>query len=295
MKEFTFVTITYNHERFIVEHLESIRALIAAHGDGMQFDIVIADDCSKDQTVRVAEEWFESNRGLFRDVVILDRKKNLGTIRNLYDAVAHCKTHFYKLLAGDDKYYTNDLFGTMEQYDGKLVVTPIIPFGGDAGFSGQAQTYRFLYSDKKHLGKWIRYRNLILAPGVFIPIEVWQDEELKEYLFRYTYIEDYPMWYYLLNTKRIDYDIITTPFVCYRMNSGISRNKKQKTFSAWEQEHEALYKDLKVRIRDNGKKKFLNPYWYELTVMRRFHSGKKDIIRVFSDNPDLKPYYVDQR
>ncbi len=43
---FTFLTVAYNHEKFILEHLESIRYLMNNYGDGIDVSIIINDDCS---------------------------------------------------------------------------------------------------------------------------------------------------------------------------------------------------------------------------------------------------------
>ena len=51
MRDFTFIVITYNHEEFILEHLESIKFLINHYGHGINFTISVADDASKDNTL----------------------------------------------------------------------------------------------------------------------------------------------------------------------------------------------------------------------------------------------------
>ena len=290
MNEFTFVTISYNHEKYMIEHLESIRYLIEEYGQSMSFDFILGDDCSRDATVAVVKEWIGAHRDLFRNVTIIDRKENIGTINNLFDSMSVCKTHYCKLLAGDDKYYRNNIFKMLEENDEKLVLTPILPFGGSVSFSGQAQTYKFLYGDQKHIGKWLHYRNLILAPGVFIPVSVWRDQGLRDFLAPYKYIEDYPMWCYLFHIKKMEYRMLAEPYICYRMNSGISRNKKQEKFNAWTQEHDRIVRDMKVLIRDG--KKQLNPHWYYFTAMRYYYSHKKSVNRVFSENTDLKQFYT---
>ena len=51
---FTFLTVAYNHEKFILEHLESIRYLVNNYGDGIDVSIIINDDCSVQHVFQLA-------------------------------------------------------------------------------------------------------------------------------------------------------------------------------------------------------------------------------------------------
>ena len=104
MKEFTFIVITYNQEQYVVEHLNSIKNLIELYGKDMSIDLVHADDKSRDGTVEVVRKWLDQNRDLFRNVTVIEREKNVGTIRNIKSAIEATKTEQFKFLAGDDKY-----------------------------------------------------------------------------------------------------------------------------------------------------------------------------------------------
>ncbi|WP_288927434.1 glycosyltransferase, partial [uncultured Trichococcus sp.] len=61
---FTFVAITYNHEKYIIEHLESIKYQIENFSKGKQVNLVISDDGSMDNTMLYAQQWIERNKYL---------------------------------------------------------------------------------------------------------------------------------------------------------------------------------------------------------------------------------------
>ena len=62
---FTFLTITYNQENLIIEHLEGIKYQIENHGKNHRFKYILGDDCSTDSTVKLVEEWIKLNSKLF--------------------------------------------------------------------------------------------------------------------------------------------------------------------------------------------------------------------------------------
>ena len=45
MKSFAFLVLAYNHELFIIDHLESIKFQILTYGKGLEIDLIINDDC----------------------------------------------------------------------------------------------------------------------------------------------------------------------------------------------------------------------------------------------------------
>jgi hypothetical protein len=54
---YAFLILTYNHQEYILEHLESIRYLVETHGTGFDVDLIVNDDCSRDQTSTLVDHW----------------------------------------------------------------------------------------------------------------------------------------------------------------------------------------------------------------------------------------------
>lgn len=294
VEEFTFISLTYNQEKYITEHLNSIKYLISTFGQGMKFDYILADDCSKDGTVSVASEWVEKNAGLFRNIIILSNKENQGVVRNLVAAMKKCRTANFKFLAGDDKYYKNNIFELYENINNKILISPVIPFGESvdkADFRWYSDSYFMLkYAcEKGKLNKLQRVNNFIPAAGVFFDVRELITDEFTSYIYDYRNIEDYPMWRYLIDTKRYDVSVLTEPYVEYRINSGISNNKSHEKRKSFDEELIKMHKELDVKYFKYPK--YLNPYRYWLKILQiKSKKSKEKAINVMSDNL-LKEYY----
>lgn len=240
MEAFTFATLTYNQENYILEHLESVRYQIEHYGQKTEIYYVLADDCSSDRTVELAQKWLNKNRRLFKGIEIITVQKNQGIVRNYEQALRHITTNHFKLLAGDDLYYCEDIFEAAKQ--GDFVMCPVVCFG-ENGVDRKSYRFRFWthkewidYGErnfKKKLMKRIKVKNCIVAPGV-----IWNhalvDEGLFEELKQFHWIEDYPSWNYILSKDTVIPIAYDKPIVLYRMNQGISHrktvNKRKKNF-----------------------------------------------------------------
>ena len=96
----TVCIITYNHERYIEQALDSVLAQIT----DFKFQIVIADDNSSDGTssilLRYAEEFSDRISLLLQD-------HNQGPARNFNDLMAYPNSPYISYLEGDD-YWTDE-------------------------------------------------------------------------------------------------------------------------------------------------------------------------------------------
>ena len=90
--------ITYNHERFIRQAIESV----LAQKVNFDFEVVIGEDCSTDNTRTIVAELQQKYP---ERIVALMRPNNLGAMRNLQETLAACKGQYIALLEGDD-YWT---------------------------------------------------------------------------------------------------------------------------------------------------------------------------------------------
>ncbi|WP_151798774.1 hypothetical protein [Acinetobacter bereziniae] len=69
MKSFSFLILAFNHEKYIIEHLESIKFLVEMHAENIEVDLIINDDKSTDDTVFLINQWLQLNDILFINVV----------------------------------------------------------------------------------------------------------------------------------------------------------------------------------------------------------------------------------
>ena len=297
LKEFTFITLSFNHEKYIEEHLESIRTLIINYGKGIDVHYYLADDGSLDNTVDIVKAWGEKeeNKKLFSSFTIGGDGVNRGTVQNLISAISSVKTDNMKFLAGDDCYYDADIFSAIEEAGDDVVLTPCIPMDGkeDAGRE-MARKYRLLLMGQIHgdIKKFIEYENFIQAPGVLIPGKYLKDKELYEELEPYKLIEDYPMWYYFFHKKNYPVRALPKPYVYYRIDSGVARHKTHQKRSAYDIDLETIEKRI-----DNNKKKFhvlINPYRYWMALKIFEHKARKKELNAFFEDRDDMKYYISE-
>lgn len=94
--------ITYNASKYIEPVLESI----LTQKCNFEYEIVIGDDCSKDNTLEILYR-FQSKYG---DILkILPHEYNVGASRNYLDVLKACSGEYIAHLDGDDLMYPNKL------------------------------------------------------------------------------------------------------------------------------------------------------------------------------------------
>ncbi len=91
----TAIVPCYNHARFVIEALESIRTQ-----DYPRLQIVIIDDCSKDSCPSLVRDWVAANPAL--DVTFIQNEKNLGVCKTMNRALTLAKGKYIALASGDD-------------------------------------------------------------------------------------------------------------------------------------------------------------------------------------------------
>ncbi len=262
---FTFATITYNHEKYIIEHLESIKYQISSFGQEETFSLVVSDDASTDKTIGLIESWLNYNRHLFVDVKILESEKNQGITKNYIRAVMSVESDNFKVLSGDDLYFKNNIFNIIKDFD--IVISPTIGFDDevitDIGFS---KLLLMKYNDASSIKKLLEYHDLISAPGVFIKRSLAQDEGLMDFLTEIYWVEDYAKWYYLFHHKnnlKVYYE--KYPHILYRDASGVSTNEFHPKRSDFKREEERLFKEWS--IKSHRYPKYINPYKYYMKYL----------------------------
>lgn len=91
----------YNQEQYAAQTLNSF----LAQECNFDFEIVIGEDFSKDNTLKICIEYQKR----FPDKIkLLNRKKNLGLIENFFEGLSHCKGKYIATCGGDD-YWTDPL------------------------------------------------------------------------------------------------------------------------------------------------------------------------------------------
>lgn len=91
----SFIVISHNFEKFILDCLNSIKEQTYTN-----FEIIIADDCSEDNTAANIEKFIYNNRDL--DIKFIKNQKNKGQLSTFLTALKEASGEFVCQIDGDD-------------------------------------------------------------------------------------------------------------------------------------------------------------------------------------------------
>jgi glycosyltransferase involved in cell wall biosynthesis len=106
--EISICIITYNQDKYLERAIES--ALMQQCS--FQYEIIISDDCSNDNTKAIMTRYAEKYPSKIR---VYYAESNMGMLRNWEKALMLCKAPYIALLEGDD--YWNDPLKLQKQFD----------------------------------------------------------------------------------------------------------------------------------------------------------------------------------
>ena len=91
---------SYNREKFIAEAIESVLASVYK-----DWELIIVDDCSSDNTVAIAKEYALKDKRIF----VYTNSENLGDYPNRNKAASYATGRYLKYLDADDTIYKHTL------------------------------------------------------------------------------------------------------------------------------------------------------------------------------------------
>jgi len=313
--KFTFAVITFNHEEYILEHLESIKFLIEEYGAGNDFQLIVADDGSKDRTVELARSWLSRNQYLFSSSAILADGTNRGTCYNYTKLWGEIEGEYCKITAGDDVYSSENLFESLHLLDDHEMVSgmPLLIFNRRLSFSRRL-AFNIIATDHIYRGKGyldrMRKISVINTPNLMLPLKVFREKDFLDFILNYSVTEDFPL-HIRMAEKYNNLRIIQVPkvFVYYRRTANSTYRIKRDSFDA---DKVSLFSYLKSNAHNGldrmllenriacykmGNRFFakilnLNYYVYFLSVLSRLPSIIRDY-RTLHINVDAYQAHMD--
>lgn len=195
---FAFLVLAFNHQEYILEHLESIKYLVQTHGTGLDVDLIVNDDASRDQTRTFVDRWLAVNATMFRHVKTLYNPKNLGTCASVNNMLTHMVADRCKLTAADDVYSFENMFElTAYASDTAMVSGRALYLMGDelvvdrmANTLATATQVIYQRDSLLHRFKHLSYNN---APNLLYATECLFNPMVREFLQRFDVVEDWPL------------------------------------------------------------------------------------------------------
>jgi len=181
--EISIIVLTYYHERFIAQALDSI----LAQKTNLRFEILIGDDASQDRTQEIISEYARQYPDIIHPVL---RSRNLGTTKNAYDIKTRARGRYLASLEGDD--YWLDQYKLQRQWDFLEMHPEYIGCGGkclvvdEDGNPDYTRTPRFARNKKVFtLEDLIRYWDMPFQEGTMMCRNIFREMAPEDYAISY--------------------------------------------------------------------------------------------------------------
>lgn len=265
----SIIIITYNSSCFILDTLESIKTQSFSN-----FEVIICDDCSSDNTIELIQNWIEENKTGIQDIRLIVNNNNLGISANCNKGAKYARGKWIKFLAGDDILLENSLHEVSEftsKNKCNIFASNIIYFSNTKHIDYKNRSTLENENIFNNITAKKQFENLLLknsipAPSVFLKNKLFQelggfDEKIKN-------MEDYPFWIKVtkqgykihLNTKElVGYRINTNSVSNYGINNLF--NGFYQTEFKYRKEHLFKYYTLKQKFT----------FRYNYTIQKTFH------------------------
>lgn len=231
----------YNQAKYVVSTLDSI--INQAYGN---MELIIVDDCSKDDSVQIIQDWIDRND---IDCIFIKHEVNKGVCKTVNDIVVNAKGKYLSFTAADDLMVEGKL---------KVQVDLLEKAASDVGFV-YSDAYLIDSDGKEYFGRFIQWhRHFFVVPqgdifkelleDNFIPIMtvLWKREcfDVCGLFDENLLYDDYDM---LLRVS-FKYKVIFSDFIAakYRVHA-TNLHKSLQNVKAMESNFRMFYKHLGVR------------------------------------------------
>jgi glycosyltransferase involved in cell wall biosynthesis len=219
----SIVVVTYNSSQYVLETLESAKAQTYQN-----IELIVTDDCSKDNTVEICRDWVEENKERFVRTELITVEKNTGISPNCNRGFKAAKGEWVKPIAGDD-ILNPQCISTFIDYTKKypalsFLFSDMEIFGNDKTAykksHARSWTDRSLRSYESTMTAENQLKKLMMSNNVSSASAIYKretfnlvggfDEDIK-------LLEDYPFW---INASKKGYLIISIKekLIRYRLN-----------------------------------------------------------------------------
>lgn len=131
IKLVTVCVVTFNSGKTVIETLNSIY-----NQSYERIELIVSDDASKDNTLKIIKEWVNSFGNRFEKVEIINSEVNTGVTKNINRACRCANGEYVKIIAGDDllkPVYLSHCINYLENnIDVNLLLTKIDFIGEDS-------------------------------------------------------------------------------------------------------------------------------------------------------------------
>lgn len=281
----TIICLCYNHEKFIVEALESVK-----NQEYPAIQLLIADDCSTDNSKEVIKKWLVQNP----DVTFVSNKKNIGNTKTFNKMVTMAKGEYLIDLAADDILLPNSVQLQVKCFQESSYPNLAIVYGNSEIITENGKHYSYCFpvnNDLKVTQKQASgniYSKILAGGNVLCSISAMMKKDIFDKNSGYDenlYYEDLDYWIRI--ARNYNFDFIDAILVQKRQTTNSLGNqfylqnplstkinksaytilKKAFALNKTTEEHKALLKRVHFQIILNFKNKNIS-LLYKLLLLK---------------------------
>lgn len=185
------IIIAYNNSDYIIKTLESVKDQTYDN-----IELIISDDCSKDNTVELCKNWIDKNKDRFTNTSLLTTSINTGTSANSNRSIRASNGSWLKSISGDDLLLSNCISDNLEFAlglpDKSFIVSDMMEIDDDGNVVVERKLnqglnfFSKLSTAKKQLKTYSRWPVFLNIPSIFCKKEFVEkvnfcDEEFRIY------------------------------------------------------------------------------------------------------------------
>ena len=217
----SIAVVVYNSSKTVIETLDSIY-----NQTYQNIELIISDDCSKDDTMSKCRQWLDTHKERFKRVELLTVEKNSGVTANFSRAEKACHSDWVKSIAGDDVLFPHAIqtyVRFIEEHPNTVYVfSKVKVFGNDQSvvdyFNDNIFDYSFFLLPVEKQYEWLVSRRSQPIPAATTFYNKNKTQALG--LFwdeRVPMLEDWPRWIQCIE-KQIHFEFIDQELVKYRLS-----------------------------------------------------------------------------
>lgn len=203
---------TYNQENIISKTINSLLEQITT----FHYEIIIAEDCSKDDTLNVCIEYFKKYPDIIR---VIHNEQNKGIIKNYHESISdYARGRYIASVGGDDWWHDHTKIQKQVDFlenhlDYGMVFSPTLVFSEDK------ERVISTYTSKRQC----TFENLMMDNFIPAPTACYRKSLFDMYVREIAPVEkqficeDYPMWLWF--SYKSKFYRIDEPLATYRVSS----------------------------------------------------------------------------
>jgi alpha-1,3-rhamnosyltransferase len=245
--------VTYNAGDYINETLDSIKAQTYDN-----IELIVSDDHSSDETVRLANDWIEKNKKRFVRTEVITVEHNTGVSANYNRAVRACRGLWVKNVDGDDLLYAdcieNNIDFVLNNPEVSWTFSNAMVFKGHdvnniiGEYFTKEMTHFFELDASDQFISQLN-NNVLPSQTCFIKLDLLRKYPYNE---KYKGLEDAPMWLTLTKNghKAYYFDKCTS---YYRRDESMTSSNNRFFSPIWVESFFSFFWSEKINyIRDNN-------------------------------------------